>query len=188
MINEFKFYPWLVNRDPRPVAPLVSFSPIIDASVVGALVSHSPAVASNSKHVQGNGTVEINFSLDVSYSVSNRGNGSNVNQHRSAGYLNKITCSGQTFPNATIFRDALYPFSIGWRFRYRFKRNTVKHMCIVCMASECPWEIACRAIGALSVAQVHTFINEHNHSVDDLIECQPIIRSNRAAVVIDEII
>ena len=35
---------------------------------------------------------------------------------------------------------------------------------------------------------MHTFINEHSHSVDDVVASQPLVRSNRAVVVIDEVI
>ena len=35
---------------------------------------------------------------------------------------------------------------------------------------------------------MHTFINEHSHSVDDVVASQPLMKSNRAAVVIDKVI
>ena len=95
-----------------------------------------------------------------------------------------IMGSGQTFPNAYAFRDALYLMLVGGRFRYYYKRNTCKHICVVCMVNECQWKI----IGASDVVQVHTFINEHNHSVDDVVASQSLVKPNRAVVVIDEVI
>ena len=35
---------------------------------------------------------------------------------------------------------------------------------------------------------MHTFINEHSHTVDDVVASQPFVRSNRASMVIDEVI
>ena len=35
---------------------------------------------------------------------------------------------------------------------------------------------------------MHTFRNEHRHTMEDVVTSQPIVRSNRAAVVIDEVI
>ena len=51
-----------------------------------------------------------------------------------------------------------------------------------------PWKIICHAIGASDVVQVHTFRNEHSHTVDDVVASQPVVRCNRATVVIDEVI
>lgn len=93
-----KVYPWLVNRDPRLiVSPLVSHSPVINASVVGEPISDSPIVAFNFEHVQRNITTFIHFIIDVltngpilqSHSASNRGNGSYVNQHKSMQILRR---------------------------------------------------------------------------------------------------
>ena len=54
--------------------------------------------------------------------------------------------------------------------------------------TNCPWKITCRVVGASDVVQVHTFRNEHSHTVDDVVASQPVVISNRAAVVIDEVI
>ena len=35
--------------------------------------------------------------------------------------------------------------------------------------TDCPWKITCRVVGASDVVQVHTFRNEHSHTVDDVV-------------------
>ena len=57
-------------------------------------------------------------------------------------------------------------------------KETSKHICVVCTINECQWKITCRAIGVSDVVQVHTFINEHSHSVDDVVASQSLVRSN----------
>ncbi|XP_010665184.1 uncharacterized protein LOC104882695 [Vitis vinifera] len=96
--------------------------------------------------------------------------------------------SGHTFPNAAKFRDAVYLMSIANIFRYHFKRNSTKHMTIVCTVTKCPWKVTARAIGDLNIVQVHTFHNHHNHSLEDVVVCQPLVRSNRASLLIDDVI
>ena len=61
-------------------------------------------------------------------------------------------------------------------------------MSVVCTVNGCPWKITCRTIGASHVVQVHTFINHHNHSIDDVVTNEPLVRSTRADVVIDDVI
>ena len=95
---------------------------------------------------------------------------------------------GQRFPNVASFRDALYLMSLGERFQYYFKRNFYRHMIVVCIVNECPWKITCHAIGTSDVVQVHTFINHHSHSINDVVSNQPLVRSTRAAMVIDDVI
>ena len=55
--------------------------------------------------------------------------------------------SGQTFPNASEFHDAVYLMSMACRFRYSFTRNTPKHMTVVCTITQCPWKVTAREIG-----------------------------------------
>ena len=83
--------------------------------------------------------------------------------------------SGQTFPNANAFRDVVYLMSIVGRFQYYYKRNYFKHMTIICMVNDCPWKITCRIVGASHVVQVHMFVNEHRHIVDNLDSSQPLV-------------
>ncbi|RVW61547.1 hypothetical protein CK203_066201 [Vitis vinifera] len=61
--------------------------------------------------------------------------------------------SGHTFSNAAKFRDAVYLMSIASRFRYRFKRNSTKHMTVVCTVTKCPWKVTARAIGDSNIVQ-----------------------------------
>ena len=78
--------------------------------------------------------------------------------------------------------------SLSGRFRYYYKRNSHKHITVICKMTYCLWNITCHAIGASDVVQVHTFQNEHSHTVDDVVASQPVVGSNCAVVVIDEVI
>ena len=111
-----------------------------------------------------------------------------MDQHDSSKFQNTITSSGQIFNNASEFRDALYLMSLAGKFRYSFKRNSPKQMTVVCRVDECPWKITCRAWGSTNTVQVHTFRNVHNHSLEDVASYKPILRSQRASLVIDNVI
>nr|CAN82614.1 hypothetical protein VITISV_036126 [Vitis vinifera] len=95
---------------------------------------------------------------------------------------------GHTFPDDIEFHDVVYLMSIAGRFRYCFKRNSMKHVTVVCTVNECPWKFTARAIGELNIVQVHTFQNRHNHSLEDVVTCQPLVRSNCASLLIDDVI
>ena len=86
--------------------------------------------------------------------------------------------SGQTFPNADAFRDAVYLMSIVGRFRYYYKRNCFKCMTVICIVNGCPWKITCGAVGASHVVQVHTFVNKHRHTINGIVSFQPSVRCN----------
>ena len=64
---------------------------------------------------------------------------------------NVIIGSGQTFCNASEFRDSVYMISLIGRLWYRFKKNNPKQMSVVCTIEMCPWRITCRAIGSAKV-------------------------------------
>ena len=61
-------------------------------------------------------------------------------------------------------------------------------MTVVCTITQCPWKVTARAIGDSKIVQVHTFRNGHNHSLEDVSSFQPLIRSNHASLVIDDVI
>ena len=113
---------------------------------------------------------------------------SHPNELQTMRFSNAILGSGQTFRNASEFRDALYLMSLVGRFRYRFKKNTPQRMSLVCTIDNCPWKITCRALGAANVVQFHMFENTHNYSLDDVASSQPTIRANRAPMVINNVI
>ena len=96
--------------------------------------------------------------------------------------------SGQTFPNADAFRDVVYLMSTAGRFRYYYKKNSCKHMTIICTVNDCPWKITCHVVGGSHLVQVHAFVNEHKHTIDDIVSSQPLVRCNRASKVIDDVI
>ena len=132
--------------------------------------------------------ISANGLIIESNGLSNRGAETDVPQRSTRRFQNAIMGSGQTFPNVSAFRDALYLMSLSGKFRYYYKRNSYKHITVICTVTNYPWKITCRAVGALDVIQVHTFRNEHSHTVDDVVASQPVVRSNCAAVVIDEVI
>nr|CAN70985.1 hypothetical protein VITISV_040673 [Vitis vinifera] len=103
-------------------------------------------------------------------------------------FENAIMGSGQTFPNVVEFHDVVYLMSMACRFRCSFNRNSPKHMTVVCTVDQCPWKVTTRAIGDSKIVQVHTFHNVHNHSLEDVSSSQPLIRSNRASLMIDDVI
>ena len=61
-------------------------------------------------------------------------------------------------------------------------------MIVIYMVNDCSLKITCRAVGASHLVQVHTFINEHRHTIDDEVSSQPLVRCNRALKVIDDVI
>ena len=153
----------------------------------------TPIVAFNSTQVissHADPPTEINTHSPTieSFEFSQRCAESNVVQLESRRFENAIMGSGQTFPNASEFHDAVYLMSMACRFRYSFTRNTPKHMTVVCTITQCPWKVTAHAIGDSKIVQVHTFRNVHNHSLEDVSSSQPLIRSNRASLVIDDVI
>ena len=78
--------------------------------------------------------------------------------------------------------------SVGGRFRYKFKRNCLKHMTVICVVEECPWKVTARAVGRTKIVQVHIFRNEHNHSLEDVSISEPAVRCNQATTMIDDVI
>ena len=93
-------------------------------------------MGSNYEHVHGNETQNLHLSMDISangptiesYGLSNRGAETDVPQRSTRRFQNAIMGSGQTFPNVSAFRDALYLMSLSGRFRYYYKRNSYKHI------------------------------------------------------------
>ena len=61
-------------------------------------------------------------------------------------------------------------------------------MTVVSTIEDCPWKITARVIGDSNIVQVHTFRNVHNHCLEDVALSQPLVRSTRASLVIDDVI
>ena len=57
---------------------------------------------------------------------------SHVSPLESSCFESAILGSGHTFSTANDFRDAIYLMSVGGRFRYKFKRNCLKYMIVMC--------------------------------------------------------
>ncbi|RVX23021.1 hypothetical protein CK203_008386 [Vitis vinifera] len=93
----------------------------------------------------------------------------NILKRDSRRFENSIMGSGHTFPNAAEFRDVVYLMSIAGRFRYRFKRNSTKHMTVVCTVTKCPWKVTARAVGDSNIIQP----NQSSLLIDDVIRSTP---------------
>ena len=154
----------------------------------------APIVASNFENGTINGNPNVNLLMDISENAPTLDNGAfqNVTQdvihYNSRRFQNVIMCSGQKFPNASTARDAMYLMSLSNRFRYYCKRNSYKHIIVTCTVNGCPWKITHRVVGASNVVKVHTFINGHSHTIDDVVASQPFVRPNCSSMVIDEVI
>ena len=61
-------------------------------------------------------------------------------------------------------------------------------MTVICTVNGCSWKITFCVVGASHVVQLHTFVNEHRHTVDDIVSSQPLVRCNRDLKVIDDVI
>ena len=81
--------------------------------------------------------ISANEPIIKSYRLSNRGVETDVLQHSTRQFQNAIMGSGQTFPNFSAFRDALYLISLLRRFHY-YKINSYKHITIICLVTYCP--------------------------------------------------
>ena len=103
--------------------------------------------------------ISANGPIIESHGLSNRGAKIDVLQRSTRRFQNAIMGSGQTFPNVSTFWDALYLMSLSGKFRYYYKRNSYKHITVICTVTNCPWKITCRVVGASDVVQVHTFRN-----------------------------
>ena len=103
-------------------------------------------MGSNYEHVHGNGTPNLHLSMDISangpiiesYGLSNRGAETDVLQCSTRRFQNEIMGSGKKFPNVSTFQDALYLMSLSGRFRYYYKRNSYKHITVICTMTNCP--------------------------------------------------
>ena len=90
-------------------------------------------MASNYEHIHRNETPNLHLSMDISangltiesYGLSNRGAETDVLQRSIRRFQNEIMGSGQTFPNVSAFRDALYPMSLSGRFWYYYKEIVI---------------------------------------------------------------
>ena len=152
----------------------------------------TPIVASNSVHVSFIGKPQLHMSNESptieSFGFSQKCAEINIVQLQPSRFEDSIVGSGHTFPNASGFQDAIYLMSLAGKFRYSYKRNSPKHMTVVCTIEDCPWKITARAIGDSKIVQVHTFRNLHNHCLEDVALCQPLVRSTRVSLVIDDVI
>ena len=74
-----------------------------------------------------------------------------------------ILGSRNTFKNAEEFRNTIYQMSLGGRFEYKYKKNSLTHMSVKCSVKGCPWKITAHAIEENVILQVHTYQVNHNH-------------------------
>ena len=76
---------------------------------------------------------------------------SHVGPLESSCFESAILGSGHTFSIVNEFQDAIYFMSVGCRFRYKFKRNCLKHMTVICVVEGCPWKVTACAIGRTKI-------------------------------------
>ncbi|RVW94428.1 hypothetical protein CK203_035725 [Vitis vinifera] len=87
---------------------------------------------------------------------------SHVGPLESSRFESAILGSGHTFSTANEFRDAIYLMM--------------------------PLESNCSCCWENKNSSMHTFRNEHNHSLEDVSISEPVVRCNRATAMIDDVI
>ena len=103
---------------------------------------------------------------------------SHIGPLESSRFESAILGSGHTFSIGNEFQDAIYLMSVEGHFRYKFKRNCLKHMTAICVVEGCHWKVTAHVVGRTKIVQVYTFRNEHNHSLEDVSIFEPAIRCN----------
>ena len=96
---------------------------------------------------------------------------------QSARFKQAIIGSGQIFNSIEKFHDAIYLMSLAGSFHYKFKRNSLHQTMVICKFEPYPWKIITRTMGTTPMVQVHTFMNIHNHFVDDASLGYPVVRT-----------
>ena len=71
---------------------------------------------------------------------------SHVGPLESSRFKSAILGSGHTFSTTNDFWDAIYLMSVEDHFRYKFKRNCLKHMTMICVVEGCPWKVTTHAV------------------------------------------
>ncbi|KAL6319998.1 hypothetical protein AAG906_037075 [Vitis piasezkii] len=149
-----------VKFDPSCLLPLHNDGDIVNMFKFNDMFCHwpNPIVASNSLmfpllasplHISNESPTihQVGFSQRCAMT--------NTVQLQPSRFEHSIVGSGHTFPNASEFRDAIYLMSLAGKFRYSYKRNSPKHMTVVCTIEDCPWKITCNRDS--NIVQVHTF-------------------------------
>ena len=103
---------------------------------------------------------------------------SHVSPLESSCFESAILGSGHSFSTINDFRDVIYLMSVEGHFRYKFKRNYLKHMTVICAVEGCPWKVTTCTVGKTKIVWVDPFRNEHNHSLEDVSIFEPAIRCN----------
>ena len=120
----------------------------------------TPIVAYNFENITINENLNVNLLMNISENDSTLDNGAfqnatqDVIHFKSRQFQNPIMGSGQTFPNAYVFRDAVYLMSLSDRFWYYNKRNSYKHIIVTSTVNGWLWKITCHAVGESNVVKV----------------------------------
>ena len=61
-------------------------------------------------------------------------------------------------------------------------------MTVICVIEGCSWKVTAPAVRRTKIVQVHTFRNEHNHSLEDVSVSELAVHCNRAIAMIDDVI
>ena len=78
--------------------------------------------------------------------------------------------------------------SVEGHFRYKFKRNYLKHMTVICTVEGCPWKVTTCTVGKTKIVWVDPFRNEHNHFLEDVLVSGPAVCCNQSTTMIDDVI
>ena len=82
-----------------------------------------------------------------------------------------FTAPMQIFADADEFRKTLYKYSVGNKFEYTYVKNSNSKMSVKCAVDGCQWKITANAVGKTTMMlRVKTFVDEHNHSAQDLLK------------------
>ncbi|XP_054808709.1 uncharacterized protein LOC129310819 [Prosopis cineraria] len=94
---------------------------------------------------------------------------------------------GQFFPNVDAFRQALYKYSISYKFSYKFKKNNKEKIIAYCKVEGCEWNIAAYSIGKDNeILRVTKFNNDHTYNVqDNLIVSHPTRSKLTSSIMVD---
>ncbi|XP_054782780.1 uncharacterized protein LOC129290067 [Prosopis cineraria] len=94
---------------------------------------------------------------------------------------------GQFFPNVDAFRQALYKYSISYKFSYKFKKNNKEKIIAYCKVEGYEWNIATYSMGKDNeILRVIKFNNDHTHNAqDNLIVSHPTRLKLTSSIMVD---
>ena len=77
--------------------------------------------------------------------------------------------------------------SLGGRFKYKYMKNSPKHMSVKCSINDCLWKIIAHTVARNEILQAHTFCVNHNHITQDQCSSKMEVNSKRGIVIVDDV-